>query len=509
MTKTGKVDKLNKLNRGPFVEIHPDDAERLGIADGDQVEVASRRGRAVLPAVVTDRVRPGQLLRAVPLERRVRRVPDHQRRHQRRRRPGLAAAGVQGVRGRACARSPSELRAVGASSSAHRRSPTTKSSTWLASSPASASGRPASRCCRRRRRSPRRSRLWVDGLLAGPVLAAPSAAPPRTPPTAAAAGAVGVADRQRRGVRGAGSATGSGGARLRQHGRRRRSPTWPRAREVARRHQHLRRRRPARQRRRLLGPAASRPTHRRWTACGTRCSASATGPTTTSAATPSRSTHGWPTSAPPRLVDRAECEAYDDEPMHAVGRRGRRPLLSVAGAPPRLGCRRHRTRTTAPNRSPGPTRSLAPLCRNTRADRRRRRRRRCASSASTSPNTASRYSRRRLARRVSRPTTTPRSSTAGSTATGLAGDRRASTSTAPRCSLRRGADVAATTSARSRPNLLQFVAEHSPRRGRAKLLRRDATSCDRWLADRNGLDLVAEFAGARRRRRSGRRCWCG
>jgi sulfite reductase (NADPH) flavoprotein alpha-component len=59
MTKTGKVGKLNKLNPGPFVEIHPDDAARLRIADEDPVEIASRRGRAVLPAVVTDRVRPG------------------------------------------------------------------------------------------------------------------------------------------------------------------------------------------------------------------------------------------------------------------------------------------------------------------------------------------------------------------------------------------------------------------------------------------------------------------
>ncbi|WP_149827858.1 bifunctional nitrate reductase/sulfite reductase flavoprotein subunit alpha [Streptomyces tailanensis] len=61
LTKTGKVAKLNKLNPGPFVEVHPEDAERLGIAEGDSVEVASRRGRAVLPAVVTDRVRPGCL----------------------------------------------------------------------------------------------------------------------------------------------------------------------------------------------------------------------------------------------------------------------------------------------------------------------------------------------------------------------------------------------------------------------------------------------------------------
>ncbi|WP_405358876.1 bifunctional nitrate reductase/sulfite reductase flavoprotein subunit alpha [Kitasatospora sp. NBC_00085] len=59
LTKTGKVAKLNRLDPGPFVEVHPQDAEALGIAGGEHLEIASRRGRAVLPAVVTDRVRPG------------------------------------------------------------------------------------------------------------------------------------------------------------------------------------------------------------------------------------------------------------------------------------------------------------------------------------------------------------------------------------------------------------------------------------------------------------------
>ncbi len=59
MTKTGKVDKLNKLNPGPFIEIHPQDAKALGAEVGDQVEIASRRGRAVLPALISDRVQPG------------------------------------------------------------------------------------------------------------------------------------------------------------------------------------------------------------------------------------------------------------------------------------------------------------------------------------------------------------------------------------------------------------------------------------------------------------------
>lgn len=59
MTKTGKVAALNRLNPGPFLELHPEDAEALGIKEGDSVEVRSRRGRAVYPARVTDRIRPG------------------------------------------------------------------------------------------------------------------------------------------------------------------------------------------------------------------------------------------------------------------------------------------------------------------------------------------------------------------------------------------------------------------------------------------------------------------
>ncbi len=59
MTKTGRVAKLNKLNPAPFLEVHPEDARRLEIRPGDHIEIASRRGRAVLPAQITDRVRAG------------------------------------------------------------------------------------------------------------------------------------------------------------------------------------------------------------------------------------------------------------------------------------------------------------------------------------------------------------------------------------------------------------------------------------------------------------------
>ena len=59
MTKTGKIKTLNKLNPGPFIEINPEDAAALGIENQDPVQISSRRGRAVLPAVVTSRVLPG------------------------------------------------------------------------------------------------------------------------------------------------------------------------------------------------------------------------------------------------------------------------------------------------------------------------------------------------------------------------------------------------------------------------------------------------------------------
>jgi len=59
LTKTGKVPALNRLEPGPFVELHPEDAQRLGIHDKDQVAIRSRRGQAVLPARISDRVMPG------------------------------------------------------------------------------------------------------------------------------------------------------------------------------------------------------------------------------------------------------------------------------------------------------------------------------------------------------------------------------------------------------------------------------------------------------------------
>ncbi len=59
MTKTGKIPMLNKLNPNSFVEINPEDAAALDIQEKDMVEVRSRRGFALLPAMITPRVMAG------------------------------------------------------------------------------------------------------------------------------------------------------------------------------------------------------------------------------------------------------------------------------------------------------------------------------------------------------------------------------------------------------------------------------------------------------------------
>ncbi|WP_127903526.1 nitrate reductase [Solirhodobacter olei] len=61
MTRTGRAPRLSQHIAEPYMEIHPEDASRLGIAPAMLAEVRSPSGRAVLRALVTDRVRPGEL----------------------------------------------------------------------------------------------------------------------------------------------------------------------------------------------------------------------------------------------------------------------------------------------------------------------------------------------------------------------------------------------------------------------------------------------------------------
>ncbi|MEY9875897.1 assimilatory nitrate reductase catalytic subunit [Streptacidiphilus sp. MAP12-33] len=59
--QTRRVAELNAAAPGPFVELHPRLAARLGVADGEPLAVVSRRGRVVTPARITDAIRPDTL----------------------------------------------------------------------------------------------------------------------------------------------------------------------------------------------------------------------------------------------------------------------------------------------------------------------------------------------------------------------------------------------------------------------------------------------------------------
>jgi len=60
-TMTRKSSAINQVSPTGFVEIHPDDAKRLGIGDGQMVEVVTTRGKVTTPAKVTPDIGKGWL----------------------------------------------------------------------------------------------------------------------------------------------------------------------------------------------------------------------------------------------------------------------------------------------------------------------------------------------------------------------------------------------------------------------------------------------------------------
>ncbi len=61
MTRTGLSPRLSRHLGEPFVEVHPDDAARLGLVPAGIARLDSPQGAALLRVLVTDRVRPGEL----------------------------------------------------------------------------------------------------------------------------------------------------------------------------------------------------------------------------------------------------------------------------------------------------------------------------------------------------------------------------------------------------------------------------------------------------------------
>jgi assimilatory nitrate reductase catalytic subunit len=56
--QTRRVSALTAASPNAFVELHPDLAERLGVSDGDEVRVTSRRGEMRAPARLSEQIRP-------------------------------------------------------------------------------------------------------------------------------------------------------------------------------------------------------------------------------------------------------------------------------------------------------------------------------------------------------------------------------------------------------------------------------------------------------------------
>jgi len=61
LTRTGKAEKLVRREPGPFVEVNPDDGKALGLAEGDLIQLSSRRGTIRLPVRLRASVRPGMV----------------------------------------------------------------------------------------------------------------------------------------------------------------------------------------------------------------------------------------------------------------------------------------------------------------------------------------------------------------------------------------------------------------------------------------------------------------
>jgi predicted molibdopterin-dependent oxidoreductase YjgC len=58
-TMTRRSSSLQHENPEVFVQIHPEDALRLNLKEGEEVKVSNRRGSLTAKAWVTERVRPG------------------------------------------------------------------------------------------------------------------------------------------------------------------------------------------------------------------------------------------------------------------------------------------------------------------------------------------------------------------------------------------------------------------------------------------------------------------
>ena len=58
-TRTGRIPKIQKMHPEPLLEVHPQDAQKLGVGTGDWVRVISRRGQVRVKVTVTEGIPAG------------------------------------------------------------------------------------------------------------------------------------------------------------------------------------------------------------------------------------------------------------------------------------------------------------------------------------------------------------------------------------------------------------------------------------------------------------------
>jgi formate dehydrogenase major subunit len=58
-TMSRRAEKLNQEVSEAYVEMHPEDATKIGLNGNNKVKVSSRRGEIELVARVTERIKPG------------------------------------------------------------------------------------------------------------------------------------------------------------------------------------------------------------------------------------------------------------------------------------------------------------------------------------------------------------------------------------------------------------------------------------------------------------------
>jgi assimilatory nitrate reductase catalytic subunit len=59
--QTRRIDALNRFCPDPYVEIHPDTAQWLGVQNGESIKISSRRGSIKVPAKITKIIRKDSL----------------------------------------------------------------------------------------------------------------------------------------------------------------------------------------------------------------------------------------------------------------------------------------------------------------------------------------------------------------------------------------------------------------------------------------------------------------